>query len=169
MSRRSWRAAAVLSLLAVLPRCAKDPTGFYVTVNVPTGVRFLSVSVVHPTMTMMGMGMGGQVPLIIAPQPPITVTSPTMTFIVQRSGRYPSVTIEVQGSVSEIRPMTMVTAAAYDRATVTYVDDTLLDLTMTLRAPCQAIPVPCPGTQRCGATTNQCEESTVRNLQRHDW
>lgn len=160
------------ALAASLLRCAKDPTGFYVTVTVPAtvpAIRFLQVRLMDTaSVTTATQPTGGPPPGQIGT--PTVVMLPTAgpyTFVVTRTGRYSRITIEVTGAAIQFAPGQL--GVAYDRATVTFVDDALFDVTMNLRAFCMGS-MPCPGTQRCSAATpSTCVESTNPTMQRHQW
>ncbi len=170
MSRRVV-AFLACALFASLLRCAKDPTGFYVTVtNVGPTSRYLQVKLIDPSMVSTTPPTSGMPPpgMIDSEMNMMPLSPGSHTFVVTRTSRRAQVTIEVMGSATQFGPGVVV-SGPYDRATVTFEDDALFDLQMTLRQPCMGLTTPCPGTMRCNATTNMCEDSTVRNLQRHNW
>ncbi len=160
------------ALAASLLRCAKDPTGFFVTVTVPAmvpSIRFLQIRLLD-TATVptgappQGMQQQGQ---IGSPTVAMLPAAAPYTFVVTRTGRYSRITIEVTGSAIQFAPGQL--GGAFDRATVTFVDDALFDVTMTLRPFCMGA-MPCPGTERCSAAApSRCEPSTSPTIQRHQW
>lgn len=160
------------ALAASLLRCAKDPTGFFVTVTVPNmvpSIRFLQIrlmdtAAVTSDAPVQGVPPPGQIAMPTGVRLPAAAP---YTFVVTRSGRYSRITIEVTGAATEFGAGQLGTA--YDRATVTFVDDALFDVSMTLRAFCMGA-MPCPGTQRCSAATpSTCVESTNATISRHQW
>ena len=89
------------------------------------------------------------------------------TFAVTRTGNRSRITIEVTGAATQFAMGQI--GLGYDRATVTFVDDALFDVAMTLRPFCLGS-MPCPGTQRCSAATpSTCVESTNTPVTRHQW
>lgn len=183
MNSRRHVALLVIALSASLLRCAKDPTGFYVTVTDSSRlVQFLQVRIIDPNVAQPATPpMAGEaMPWVLSSgMTTMPLTGISHTFVVTHTGRHPKITIEVMGFTRMPTPGNEPTVVAYDRATVSFVDDALLDVPMAMRLPCNLPPmgtvrVPCPNTQRCSAPAianplGVCEMSDVRNLQRHSW
>ena len=148
-----------LSLLAALPRCAKEPTALFVRVNVgiPTGmIRQTLARVYDANQPESGSPFQTQ-SLSVEGQT-------TYSFLVESTGRASKVRVEVAaynilGTISQNQTRGLI---AFDRAVVTYAEDRVVDVTLNLRAPC-----PCGVNEHCAASGTGCAPAEVPNPPRH--
>ncbi len=150
---RSLSRAALLAAAVCVGGCAKDPTAIYVRVSgdslVSTAVRSIVVRVYDGADTSM-------MPMVLQERViPITPGRAEYTLLVEDSGRYKSVRIEVEGYLTMVgggRDTMPGTGFVNDRATVTWVNDKVLSVSMRLRDSCRyltRVGTQCMPTQRC--------------------
>jgi hypothetical protein len=166
----------LLPLLACLARCATDPTGVYLTLTVDAGISArINYAVVRVFDGSTTMSMAPPV----SERAMLVESGRSYTFFIERTQGRARARIEVDGGLAT--PMvgagrvTLPTGMGLvqpgmgvvsDRALVSYIDDQVLKLTLTLWPACVA--ARCTPSQHCIASGG-CTDYEASNLTRHRW
>ncbi len=148
MSAHRSRALLALTLLAALPRCAKDPTGIYVTLTVESALanclERVEFRVFNPANST---GMPEDSETRMTTQLP--ASGSTFLVLPKANNHAQTVRIEVGGyratgrcpALPDIMLMPGMPDPGWvsDRAVVTFRPDTTIDVPMTLRAACAGL------------------------------
>lgn len=154
MRRASFRGALVaLSLLSVLPRCAKEPTSLFVRVSADSSLRstWQNVQGVTATATVRVYDADASAdgPQLDAKVIQLGGFQTETTFLVEARGAAAKVRIDVEAQVSVPRLLPMPERFTMtNRAIVTYTEDRVLDVSIVFYGACRT-QTACTTSQRC--------------------
>lgn len=165
-----WARALLVPLAVCLAQCAKDPTGLFVTITAEPSLSTVINAAIFRTFDGATTGMTshlGEYAFLLTP-------GQAYTLYVERTAGRNKVRVEVDGHFLAGGRFMMIpmpgSGLINDRAYVTYVEDQVLKVDLTLRSACTVARrgMPCPPDQRCDAS-GQCVSATVTNPPRHRW
>ena len=158
-----------LSLLAALPRCAKEPTALFVRVTADPSLQTMWQSMPNfasatasATVSVYDANRPGSAALDVKTIPLGNFQTET-TFLVESKGAATKVRIDVAATMTLtfrlLAPNQMFTMT--NRVITPYVEDQVREVSVVFYGPCRT-QTACSASQRCNAS-GACEDATVQS------